>query len=122
MATCGCTQQHRPASAGLPGSAAELLANPRGLHGWAASDSCGALQQVVYSPSVDVRPEWTMVEQIAFPSFAKLHFAVPAPEDVAFCGQLQYYDKVRRRCMCTAGPPQPCGGSDGFTCWLGIMH
>ena len=35
-----------------------------------------------------------MVEQIAFPSFAKLHFAVPTPEDVAFCGQLQYYDKV----------------------------
>ena len=50
---------------------------------------------MVYSPSVDVRPDWTMVEQIAFPSFAKLHFPVPTPEDLEFCGQLQYYDKVR---------------------------
>lgn len=52
------------------------------------------LQQVVYSPSVDVRPEWNMVEQIAFASFSKLHFPVGEPEELAFCGQLQYYEKL----------------------------
>ena len=35
-----------------------------------------------------------MMEQIAFASFSKLHFTVGEPEDVAFCGQLQYYDKL----------------------------
>ena len=52
------------------------------------------VQQVAYSPSVDVRPEWNMAEQIAFASFSKLHFSVGEPTDVTFCGQLQYYDKL----------------------------
>lgn len=52
------------------------------------------MQQVTYSPSVDVRPEWNMAEQIAFASFSKLHFSVGEPTDVAFCGRLQYYDKL----------------------------
>ena len=92
---------HTILEAGL-GWAAELPADPQGLDSGQLLTAAGALQQVVYSPSVDVRPEWTMVEQIAFLSFAKLHFAVPAPEDVAFCGQLQYYDKVHRRCLLMA--------------------
>ncbi|KAK9809722.1 hypothetical protein WJX73_010444 [Symbiochloris irregularis] len=51
-------------------------------------------RQVLYSASVDVRPEWGMVEQIAFSSFSKLIFQVSDPTDMAFCGQLQHYDKL----------------------------
>lgn len=50
-------------------------------------------QQVVHSSSVDIRPEWVVVEQIPFTSLTKLHYQAPAPEDLAFCGQLEYYDK-----------------------------
>ena len=44
--------------------------------------------------SVDIRPEWAVVEQIPFASLAKLSTAAPAAEDVTFCGALQYYDKA----------------------------
>ena len=52
------------------------------------------MQQVVYSSSVDVRPEWVVKEQIPFTSLAKLHYQVGEPEDLAFCGKLHYYDKA----------------------------
>ena len=55
------------------------------------------LQQVVYSSSVDVRPEWVVKEQIPFTSLAKLHYQVGEPEDLAFCGKLHYYDKAYDR-------------------------
>ncbi len=32
------------------------------------------LQQMVYSSSVDIRPEWAVVEQIPFSALAKLHY------------------------------------------------
>ena len=32
------------------------------------------LQQMVYSSSVDIRPEWAVVEQIPFTALAKLHY------------------------------------------------
>ena len=51
------------------------------------------LQQVVYSSSVDIRPEWAVKEQIPFSSLLKLHYQVGEPEDLSFCGQLQFYDK-----------------------------
>ena len=51
-------------------------------------------QQAVYTCSVDIRPEWAVVEQIPFASLAKLSTAAPAAEDVTFCGSLQYYDKA----------------------------
>lgn len=51
------------------------------------------VQQVVHSSSVDIRPEWVVVEQIPFTSLTKLNYQAPAPEDLAFCGQLEYYDK-----------------------------
>ena len=54
-----------------------------------------------------------MVEQIAFPSFAKLHFPVPTPEDVAFCGQLQYYDKVQAPADCSLA----C-----LCCWVPLLQ
>ena len=53
-----------------------------------------ALQQVVYSSSVDIRPEWVVKEQIPFSSLLKLHYQVGEPEDLSFCGKLQFYDKA----------------------------
>lgn len=54
-------------------------------------------RQVTYSSSVDIRPEWPVVESIPFTSLAKLNFTVGKPEDIAFCGALEYYDKVYDR-------------------------
>jgi translation initiation factor 3 subunit D len=51
------------------------------------------MQQVVYSSSVDIRPEWVVKEQIPFTSLLKLNYQVSMPEDLKFCGKLQYYDK-----------------------------
>ena len=62
-------------------------------------------QQAVYTCSVDIRPEWAVVEQIPFASLAKLSTAAPAAEDVTFCGSLQYYDKAFDRI--TPKEPRP---------------
>ena len=35
-----------------------------------------------YTSSVDIRPEWGVVEQIPFSSLSKLNFAVGKPEEV----------------------------------------
>ena len=48
---------------------------------------------MVHSSSVDIRPEWVVVEQIPFTSLSKLNYQAPASEDLAFYGQLEYYDK-----------------------------
>lgn len=50
-------------------------------------------RQVVYSSSVDIRPEWVVKEQIPFTSLLKLNYQVSEPEELKFCGKLQYYDK-----------------------------
>lgn len=50
---------------------------------------------MVYTSSVDIRPEWAVVEQIPFTALAKLHSAQPELSDVTFAGQLHFYDKVR---------------------------
>lgn len=44
-----------------------------------------ALQPVNYSSSVDIRPEWSVVEQIPFSSLTKLNFTVAKPEEVTCC-------------------------------------
>lgn len=51
---------------------------------------------MVYTSSVDIRPEWAVVEQIPFTALAKLHSAQPELSDLTFAGQLYFYDKVRR--------------------------
>lgn len=44
--------------------------------------------------SVDIQPEWTMLDQIPFSTFTKLSFSVPdQPEDLLVCGALEYYDR-----------------------------
>lgn len=60
---------------------------------------------MVYSSSVDIRPEWAVVEQIPFSALAKLHFVAGEAEDLAFCGHLQYYDKTYDRVTPKADKP-----------------
>ena len=55
------------------------------------------VQQTVYSSSVDIRPEWTVKEQIPFTSLSKLNYKVDEPEELKFCGKLRYYDKAYDR-------------------------
>ncbi|RZR75649.1 hypothetical protein BHM03_00000127 [Ensete ventricosum] len=44
--------------------------------------------------SVDIQPEWTMLDQIPFSTFSKLAFSVPdPPEDLLVCGALEFYDR-----------------------------
>ena len=69
------------------------------------TDTSVLLQQVTYSSSVDIRPEWPVVESIPFTSLAKLNFQVGKPEDIAFCGSLEYYDKVYDRVTPKADRP-----------------
>lgn len=45
--------------------------------------------------SVDIQPEWTMLDQIPFSTFSKLSFSVPdPPEDLLVCGALEFYDRT----------------------------
>ncbi|XP_030974467.1 eukaryotic translation initiation factor 3 subunit D-like [Quercus lobata] len=43
--------------------------------------------------SVDIQPEWNMLDQIPFSTFSKLSFSVPEPEDLLLCGGLEFYDR-----------------------------
>ncbi|XP_058196809.1 eukaryotic translation initiation factor 3 subunit D-like [Rhododendron vialii] len=43
--------------------------------------------------SVDIQPEWNMLDQIPFSTFSKLSFSVPDPEDLLLCGALEFYDR-----------------------------
>jgi len=52
-------------------------------------------QQFVYASSVDIRPEWTVLDQIALASLSKLSYEVGAvPEAITSCGHLEFYDKT----------------------------
>lgn len=50
-------------------------------------------EAAVFRSSVDIQPEWTMLDQIPFTTFSKLSFNVGEPEDILMCGALEYYDK-----------------------------
>ena len=43
--------------------------------------------------SVDIRPEWTVLEQIQLSALSKLSLEVGAPEELLSCGTLVYFDK-----------------------------
>lgn len=58
------------------------------------------LQTPAYTSSVEVKPDWTMVEQINFPALVKLSLNVGEAEDLRTAGTLEYYDKV---CVCGGG-------------------
>ncbi|KAJ1688344.1 hypothetical protein LUZ63_019734 [Rhynchospora breviuscula] len=51
-----------------------------------------------FRSSVDIQPEWTMLDQIPFSTFTKLSFSVPdPPEDLLVCGSLEFYDRLYDR-------------------------
>ncbi|KAI4296759.1 hypothetical protein L6164_036687 [Bauhinia variegata] len=50
-------------------------------------------EAAVFKSSVDIQPEWNMLDQIPFSTFSKLSFSVPEPEDLLLCGGLEYYDR-----------------------------
>ncbi|KAL6139994.1 hypothetical protein ACLB2K_058295 [Fragaria x ananassa] len=51
-------------------------------------------EAAVCKSSVDIQPEWNMLDQIPFSAFSKLSFTVPEPEDLLFCGALESYDRT----------------------------
>ncbi|KAB1221948.1 Eukaryotic translation initiation factor 3 subunit D [Morella rubra] len=50
-------------------------------------------EAAVFKSSVDIQPEWNMLDQIPFSTFSKLSFSVPEPEDLLLCGGLEFYDR-----------------------------
>lgn len=50
-----------------------------------------------YAPSVDIRPEWAVIEQIQLSALNKLSFKASAPRVVAQFGALAFYDKTYDR-------------------------
>lgn len=48
----------------------------------------------MYTSSVDIRPDWRVLEQVNFSALTKLSLSVDEPEDLAFCGTLWHYDKT----------------------------
>jgi translation initiation factor 3 subunit D len=46
-------------------------------------------------PSVDIQPDWTMLEQIPFANFTKLSFSVAdQPEDLLSSGAVEFYNRA----------------------------
>ncbi|KAK6917578.1 Eukaryotic translation initiation factor 3 subunit D [Dillenia turbinata] len=54
-------------------------------------------EAAIFKSSVDIQPEWNMLDQIPFSTFTKLSFSVPEPEDLLLCGGLEYYDRMYDR-------------------------
>ncbi|KAH7835934.1 hypothetical protein Vadar_031227 [Vaccinium darrowii] len=50
-------------------------------------------EAAAFKSSVDIQPEWNMLDQIPFSTFSKLSFSVPEPEDLILCGGLEFYDR-----------------------------
>lgn len=47
--------------------------------------------------SVDIRPEWTVLEQIQLVALTKLSYDVGAPTELCACGSLDFFDKALDR-------------------------
>ncbi|KAL4333575.1 hypothetical protein GQ457_07G029070 [Hibiscus cannabinus] len=50
-------------------------------------------EAAIFKSSVDIQPEWNMLEQIPFSTFSKVSFSVADPDDLLLCGALEYYDR-----------------------------
>lgn len=69
--------------------------------------------RVQYSPSVDIRPEWRVIEEVALGSqLHKLSFNAPEPEDLVTCGSIPFYDKSLD--VVTAKMDRPLQRSEGL--------
>ena len=51
-------------------------------------------QQIQYAPSIDIRPEWAVKEQIPFASLSKLSCSVGEADDLGEFGAVDFYDKA----------------------------
>ncbi|KAK9268647.1 hypothetical protein L1049_000404 [Liquidambar formosana] len=54
-------------------------------------------EAAAFKSSVDIQPEWNMLDQIPFSTFSKLSFSIPEPEDLLLCGGLEFYDRTYDR-------------------------
>ena len=54
-------------------------------------------EQRTREASVDVKADWTMLEEIEFSRLARLAMDVGTPTDVLTCGQIERYDKAYDR-------------------------
>lgn len=50
-------------------------------------------EAAAFKSSVDIQPEWNMLDQIPFSTFSKLSFTIPEPEDLLLCGGLEFYNR-----------------------------
>ena len=50
-------------------------------------------QKRQFDASVEVKPDWELLESIDFSSLQKLSYEPVAPEDLMWCGELEFYDK-----------------------------
>lgn len=50
-------------------------------------------EAAVFKSSVEIQPEWNMLDQIPFSTFSKLSFTVQEPEDLLVCGTLEFYER-----------------------------
>lgn len=49
--------------------------------------------RVTFNSSVDIRPEWVVLEQLQLSALSKLNHNAGEPTDITTCGALEYYDK-----------------------------
>ncbi|KAK9068812.1 hypothetical protein SSX86_012928 [Deinandra increscens subsp. villosa] len=54
-------------------------------------------EAAAFKSSVEIQPEWNMLDQIPFSTFTKLSYTVTEPEDLLVCGSLESYDKTYDR-------------------------
>eukprot|EP00271_Cylindrocystis_brebissonii_P019938 TRINITY_DN6369_c0_g1_i1.p1 TRINITY_DN6369_c0_g1~~TRINITY_DN6369_c0_g1_i1.p1 ORF type:complete len:559 (-),score=126.45 TRINITY_DN6369_c0_g1_i1:344-2020(-) len=64
---------------------------------WNAYPDNRNLPRVVYNSSVDIRPEWVVLEQLPLSVFSKVNFDAGEPEDITTCGALESYDRLYDR-------------------------
>ena len=90
----------------------EMEARRQSAGHWKKVDNAALL---VYESSVEVKPSWTMLEQLDLRAMQKLKVAaanVPEPEDVKWCGNLAYYNKTYDR-VTTRNPQKLQSYKDG---------
>eukprot|EP00210_Caulerpa_lentillifera_P003179 g3038.t1 len=67
---------------------------PGQKHNWNYYKRDPPKQTVVYSSSIEVRPEWQVVEQMEFTTLHRLkRIPEPTAKDLVICGEVEYCDK-----------------------------
>ncbi|KAL0013895.1 hypothetical protein SO802_000964 [Lithocarpus litseifolius] len=61
------------------------------------SNANNMMRQEPLKSSVDIQPEWNMLDQIPFSTFSKLSFSVPEPEDLLLCGNERRLERFKNR-------------------------